>query len=132
MLVTHVPDTFSRARGQAVIETALILPLLILISLGVVEFGLIFHNSYKLTCATRECARIASMGMPAEDVSRRFRATTGFKSETCQIQVSYPQGRKAGNPVLVRASYSHNTLTPVMGFTPIVLRDSLAMSLESN
>jgi len=122
----------SNAAGQAVVEMALVLPLLILLTLGVIEFGLVFHNCYKLTCATRESARIASMGMPGDDVARRFRQTTGFSADRCSLDISFPQGRTPGMPVVVKASLRYRTLTPIMGFKPLILRDTLAMSLESN
>jgi hypothetical protein len=47
-------------RGQAVVETALILPILLLIVLGTLEFGLAFDHNLTLEYATREGARTAA------------------------------------------------------------------------
>lgn len=46
-------------KGAAVVEFAVILPLLLLIVFGIVEFGLIFYNQAILTNASREGARRA-------------------------------------------------------------------------
>jgi Flp pilus assembly protein TadG len=47
-----------RERGQAVIELALTLPLLLLIVLGVFDFGLMFQKYEVVTNAAREGARV--------------------------------------------------------------------------
>jgi len=44
-------------RGAAVVEFALVLPLLLMILVGIVEFGLLFYNKQVLTNASREGAR---------------------------------------------------------------------------
>jgi hypothetical protein len=47
-------------RGQALVETAMILPILLLIVLGTLEFGLAFDHNLTLQYATREGARTGS------------------------------------------------------------------------
>jgi hypothetical protein len=44
-------------RGAAVVEFAVVLPLLLVILFGIVEFGLLFYNKQVLTNASREGAR---------------------------------------------------------------------------
>ena len=48
-------------RGAALIEMALTLPLLLLLSVGVFEFGRAFQTWQVLTNATREGARVATL-----------------------------------------------------------------------
>jgi len=47
-------------RGQSVVEFALIVPVITLILLGTLEFGLAFNNNLTLEYATREGSRTAS------------------------------------------------------------------------
>ncbi len=47
----------SRQRGSAAIEMALLLPILILMVVGVVEFGLLMHNQSVVTSASSVAAR---------------------------------------------------------------------------
>jgi Flp pilus assembly protein TadG len=56
-----------RERGAALIEMALTLPLLLLISISVYEFGRAFQHWQVLTNATREGARIASLPGTSDD-----------------------------------------------------------------
>ena len=44
-------------KGQGLVEFAIILPVLLIILLGIVEFGLILYNQHVITNASREGAR---------------------------------------------------------------------------
>ena len=46
-----------RNRGAALVEFAIILPLLLVILIGILEFGLLFYNKQIITNASREAAR---------------------------------------------------------------------------
>ncbi len=46
-------------RGNAVLETALVLPILLALSFGLVEFGYFFYVKHNLQGAAREGARVA-------------------------------------------------------------------------
>jgi len=54
-------------RGAAMIEMALTLPLLLLLSVGVFEFGRAFQTWQVLTNATREGARVAVLPGTSDD-----------------------------------------------------------------
>jgi Flp pilus assembly protein TadG len=59
-------------RGQALVETALALPLLLLVSAGIFEFGRAYQVTQVLTNAAREGARVAVLpGATPEDVQAR-------------------------------------------------------------
>jgi Flp pilus assembly protein TadG len=59
-------------RGTAIVETALTLPLLLLVSIGIFEFGRAYQTWQVLTNAAREGARIAVLpGITDEMVSTR-------------------------------------------------------------
>ena len=46
-----------REEGQGLVEFAIILPMLLLLLLGMIEFGLILYNQHVITNASREGAR---------------------------------------------------------------------------
>jgi len=52
-------------RGAAIIETAITLPLLLLVSVGIFEFGRAFQTWQVMTNAAREGARVAVLPNPA-------------------------------------------------------------------
>ena len=49
-------------KGQSMVEFALILPILLLIILGTIQFGIIFSSQIAVTNAAREGARVAAVG----------------------------------------------------------------------
>lgn len=88
-------------QGQALVEFALILPLLMLVLFGIVEFGRAWNAKQVLTDAAREGARLAVVGDPTitlqSQVDSRVKqkiARGGF--DTTQVTVAYPDGFKTG------------------------------------
>jgi Flp pilus assembly protein TadG len=58
-------------RGQALVELALVLPLMLLLLLGIVQFGTVFRDYIALTDATRVGARQAAVSRSIQpDTSR--------------------------------------------------------------
>jgi Flp pilus assembly protein TadG len=55
--LTRVPNRLSEERGAELIEMALVLPLLLLIIMGVIDFGFMFREMNVVTNAAREGAR---------------------------------------------------------------------------
>ena len=53
--------------GQALVEFALVLPLLMLILIGIIKGGLLFNNYLQVTDATRSGARTLSIGQGRPD-----------------------------------------------------------------
>ena len=54
-------------QGQAMVEFALVLPLLLVLIVGIVQFGVLFHNYVTLTDAVRAGARQASVSRTLGD-----------------------------------------------------------------
>lgn len=52
---------YDRERGAVAVEFALILPVLLLLILGIIEFGIAFNHQQGLHAAAREGARLASL-----------------------------------------------------------------------
>jgi Flp pilus assembly protein TadG len=73
--MTHVWLTFRRnERGTALLEAALTLPLILLVSVGIFEFGRAYQTWQVLTNAAREGARIAVLpGTDDASVTSRVR-----------------------------------------------------------
>jgi len=57
-------------RGGAAIEFAIILPFLVLLIFGAIEFGVMFYNKQVITNATREGARFAITGVDPIEVEQ--------------------------------------------------------------
>ena len=61
-------------RGQTMTEFALVLPILVVLMLGIVQFGLTFNNYVTLTDAVRAGARKAAVSRNASDPPGTCRA----------------------------------------------------------
>src|SRR5712692_11119291 len=57
----HLRKRLSSERGTAILETALTLPLLLVVSVGIFEFGRAYQTWQVMTNAAREGARVAVM-----------------------------------------------------------------------
>ena len=104
--------------GAQLVEFALVLPMLLLVVLGIAEFGFIFQRYEVLTNAAREGARIASLpGYSTADVQARVAAyvtagrvpTTGTNPTVAVTDVPIPTA--PGGPVMtgkrVTVTYQH-------------------------
>lgn len=61
-------------RGAAMVELALLLPLLILLLFGIIQFGRAYNAKIELAGGVREGARAAALGEPEADVEARVQA----------------------------------------------------------
>jgi Flp pilus assembly protein TadG len=72
MNITSPPSRRASERGNAMVEFAFVLPLLLLIFAGIVDFGFLFQRYQVITNAAREGARVGVLpGYDAADVRQR-------------------------------------------------------------
>ena len=96
-------------RGQASVELALVLPVLILFLLGLVQTALVARDQVLLQDAARAAAREASVGADPSRV--RDAARRSLAGVTVDVQ---RQGG-VGDPVVVVARYHDRTDVPFVG-----------------
>jgi Flp pilus assembly protein TadG len=96
-------------RGAAVVEFAVILPLLLLIIFGIVEFGFIFYNKAMLTNASREGARRAIVYQNDSDGNR---VVPGLAVENAVAQQLYSDFPTKSNLRLVTFGTTSLTINP--------------------
>lgn len=98
---------FRGERGQALVEMALVLPLLLLLIFGIVEFGRIGHAYLTLNHAAREGARLGITGAADEEVIDRINYASGMlNSEELEIRVDPSlSDRISGDEFVVELSY---------------------------
>ena len=137
-------------RGSALIEAALTLPLLLLVSVGIFEFGRLFQTWQVLTNAAREGARIAVLpGTASGDVQARVRQYLqdgqlgGYSSATINVDqaatIAVGAGTASASVVTVNYPYDFMVLNPVARLvvpnsslgTPITISAAAEMRNES-
>ena len=111
-------------RGAAIIETALTLPILLLVCVGIFEFGRAYETSQVLTNAAREGARVAILPAPgagaADTRVRDYLKLGGLTSDSTvgvditSVPVSLgAAGTASASKVTVTYPFSFIVLQPV-------------------
>jgi Flp pilus assembly protein TadG len=101
-------------RGAELVEFALVFPMLLLVMLGIMDFGFLFQRYEVLTAAAREGARVAILpGYTDADVTARVNAylgTAGLAS-SATVAVLPAQTVSIGSQCIsvrpVRVTYTH-------------------------
>ena len=100
------PDT-----GQASVEFALVLPLLILLALGLLQAVVLGMDAARVNGAAREAARAAAVGAnPQSDGSEAGLQATTLAPSRMKVTVS-----EAGGRVRVDVAYTSPTDVPLVG-----------------
>lgn len=82
-----------RPVGAAMVEFALILPLLLLLVFGVVNFGALMYDQSVITNAAREGARWAAVHSSATSGSSCSNSFSSAPADPCQVAYSYAHNR---------------------------------------
>jgi Flp pilus assembly protein TadG len=107
--------TTHRDRGAAAVEFALLLPLLLLIVFGIIDFGRALNAQLTLTQAAQDGARVAALNQP--DVAGQTQAAaTGLTGLTVTV-TACPAPAAPGANAVVDVSYPFSFVTPVGGLT---------------
>lgn len=96
-------------------EFALVVPILLVLIFGLIDFGLYFYNDLVLTQVARDAARYASVGNVAEANAAIGTATLISTTITGQSVNAASPGQEAS--VVLTATYS--ALTPLPGLIGI-------------
>lgn len=109
-----------RDEGQATVELALVLPLLMTLALGMLQVALIARDQILVVHAAREAARHAAVDpRPAAVRSAATRAAKALKPEALTVEVSRAAGRTSA--VTVSVAYRAPTGVVLVGpFLPDV------------
>jgi Flp pilus assembly protein TadG len=102
-------------QGQAVVEFAVILPVLLLILFAILQFGVVFNDYIQVTAAAREGARKAAVSRSLGTSSAETAATTAAKNAApglnqSNITVSFPNSPTfaQGSDVSVQVTYPYS------------------------
>ena len=128
----HSTHARRRERGQELVEFALILPLLLLLMVGIFEFGYVVFAYNTLSNAVREGARFGSV-QPADEtgiLERAQRLTIGLDS----TKLTWDVDDSVSGRVSVSVEYEHTLFTGFLlqafGGDTLTLRAASSMGVE--
>jgi Flp pilus assembly protein TadG len=122
-------------KGQSLVETALIIPIILMLLFGIADFGRVFHVYLTLDHAGREAAREASVGSEDSEIKLKIiDATSGLDKNKVGISIT-PLGkvnRVSGSEVTIKLTYPVDFLTPFIGqvIGTFNLEDTTVMRVE--
>ena len=125
-------DPQLRERGAAAVEFGLLLPLLMLLVMGIVEYGLVFSRQHVLTNAAREGARAASVNLSqslaisqAQSVAANYLNVAGITNATVTASLATTVSASDSVQVNIEMPWSRLTLVPA----PSQIRSRAVMRL---
>ena len=80
-----------RDRGAVMVEFALVLPLLVMLLVGIIQFGLAYSAQVSISGAAREGARALALGESALDVEAAVDGARGVAKVTGVDQTACPE-----------------------------------------
>jgi Flp pilus assembly protein TadG len=99
-------------RGAAAVEFALVLPLLVILIFGIIDFGRMLNAKITLTEAAREGARAAALVGPDAATDRVRAAADGYDLNDPDIEAC-PASPGAGDDATVTVTYDFQFITPI-------------------
>ena len=125
----------NRQRGAAAVELAIILPFLVVLVFGMIEFGIMFYDKSVLTNASREGARAGITGLGDPEIKQ-------IVLNYCNVNLVNLGGNDAFDPnkilissdasdLIVRLEYSYDLLFgSIFGFNNTTISAETVMRME--
>ena len=108
-------------RGAAAVEFALLLPLLLMLVLGTIEFGRAYNAQITLTNAARDGVRVMAIANDptgAKNAAKNAAASVSTTIPTTDITLS-TTACSTGNQVTLTINYNLSTITGIAGPFPM-------------
>jgi hypothetical protein len=122
MNATLQPRRVRHESGAAALEFAVVLPILLMILFGILEFGRIMMVCHMLTTTAREGVRQASL--PGADTASVMAVITnelsqaGLMYDSCELDPPDISTANRDDPVTVRVRINYESIAWVPGFFP--------------
>jgi Flp pilus assembly protein TadG len=127
---------FASNRGQAAVELALVLPVLLLLVFGITEFGRGLEAYLAVQNGAWVGARLGITGASDADIRQAVLQATSFLDPSQEtIDITPPEGsRNTGDSLTVRVTYQFPVAVPliagVVGGNTLTLVGSATMRVE--
>jgi Flp pilus assembly protein TadG len=130
----HLNNLIRKDRGQAIVELALVLPLVLLILFSIMEFGRVYQAYITVNYLAREGARKGAVGATATEIETltKDRASAGGLDDSLVTVVTTKSAD--GALVTVKVTYPYTVVVPlisdIIGETTLPMSAALTMRIE--
>jgi Flp pilus assembly protein TadG len=142
--MTRISRALRDDAGVALVEYALVVPLLVALLFGILDFGRAFNYWLDETHLANEAARYAAVNrnpsttqtlqewIRSQGTTKELRDGTGSVKEKLKICITFPVGQVVGDPVKVEATARYQWLR-VLGISALStqIKGSSTMRLEA-
>ncbi|MFG1926782.1 TadE/TadG family type IV pilus assembly protein [Cryptosporangium sp. NPDC048952] len=104
-----------KERGAAAIELAIIMPILLVMIFGIIDFGRVINTQMTLTEASREAARALAFGQTPANTLARAQLVTGTTDTQIASSTACPPTATVANTASVTLKQTYTYITPIMG-----------------
>ncbi len=123
--------------GLAILEMALIMPLIIGFIMFIADMGLLFHDYVSASNALREGARCGVVGHDNAAVAVRVNEAAGFATPisvtSTRVDANNDGEIGIGDDLVVRGTFTHEYITPFFGgFADTEFDREVTMRLETD
>lgn len=128
-----LPRLIKSERGQAMVETALIMPLLILMLMGMVEMGRLGNAYLTVTHAARHGARYGAVGGSNSEIIEKVKyAAVPLNVDNLSVTINPETNRLTGNDLSITVAYPVELFIPVFSglASPINVQSTVIMRVE--
>jgi len=115
-------------RASAVVEFALVLPLVLVVLLGIVEVAVLARSEIQLVHAAREGAREAAASPDTRRAAAAVRSALGQAGASARVSVRRPAN--VGDKAIVSVSIKHTVAAPIFGGFSLDLKATSTMRVE--
>lgn len=125
----------SKERGQALVEFALVLPLMLILFCGVIDFGRIIYANLNLNMVSQEAVRMAGLG-DSDELVIQFTEDNFHAGDSNQLNISISPNdslRVSGDYVSVSLEYPISYATPLISSlfpSPFIVNVSSTIRVE--
>lgn len=121
-------------KGQALVEFALILPILLLVVMAILQFGMMLNSYLTIENASREGARAGIVGSSDAEIQQLIISTSPNLDPTnLTVSITPAEGlRKSGDTIIVDISYNYEFVVPIISsiVKNVVLNGQTSMRVE--
>ena len=122
-------------KGQALVEFAIILPILLMLVMGILQFGMMLNSYLTIENASREGARAGIVGSSDVEIKNLIISTSpSLDPKNLIVSITPTEAnRKSGDTLIVKVTYNYNLIVPIISSlfnNVVVLNGQTSMRVE--
>lgn len=121
-------------KGQALVEFALILPILLILVMAILQFGMMLNSYLTIENASREGARAGIVGSSDVEIKQLIISTSPrLNPQNLTVSITPDETvRKSGDTLTVNVSYNYEPIVPIISslLNNVVLNGQTSMRVE--